>query len=114
VQTNYATTSTKKIPIHPAYAAEDSPTRVLERYIDDEENRRRWSRAEDVAEAMYRVADAGGRKIPLRVPLGPDAWGLMKAEFGRMEAELDEIRPISIGVGHKDQLGSVEFLKTLD
>lgn len=112
MQTNYATTSTQNIPVHPAYAADDTPARVLERYINNEENRKAWARPEDVVAAMYRIADAGGKKIPLRVPLGPDAWGMMKAEFGRMEKELEAVKPISTSVGQKVQLESVEFLKT--
>ncbi|KAH8911577.1 NAD(P)-binding protein [Coniochaeta sp. PMI_546] len=112
VQTNYATTSTQNIPVHPAYAADDTPARVLERYINNEENRKSWAKPEDVVAAMYRIADAGGKKIPLRVPLGPDAWGMMKAEFGRMEQELEAVRPISTSVGQKVQLESIEFLKT--
>ena len=60
------------------------------------------------------VADAKGNKVPLRVPLGPDAWGMMKVEFGRMEEELEAVKSISTGVGHKEQLGSIAFLKTLD
>ncbi|KAB5545879.1 short-chain dehydrogenase [Coniochaeta sp. 2T2.1] len=114
VQTNYATTSTQKIAVHPAYAAEDTPARVLERYIDNPEYRKTWAKAEEVVEAMYKIADAKGNKVPLRVPLGPDAWGMMKAEFGRMEEELEAVKPISTAVGHKDQLESIEFLKTLE
>jgi hypothetical protein len=110
VQTNYATTSTKRIAPHPAYAAEDTPARVLERYIADEENRKRWSRAEDVAEAMFRVVDARGKKIPLRLPLGSDAWGMMNAVLPMMQAELEEIKPLSLAVGQQEQLASVEFL----
>jgi hypothetical protein len=87
---------------------------VLERYVNDEENRKKWAKVEDVVDAMYRIADAGGKKIPLRVPLGPDAWGMMKAEFARMEQELEEVKPISISVGQKGQLESIGFLKTLN
>jgi hypothetical protein len=113
VKTNYATTSTVPIAVHPAYAAEDTPARVLERYMNDPANRETWAEADDVAAAMYRIV-ARGQKIPLRLPLGPDAWGMMKAEFAVMEKALEEYKEISLGLGTKEQLGAVEFLKTLN
>lgn len=116
MQTNYATTSTQKIAPHPAYAAEDTPARVLERYIEDPANRERWASAEDVVAAMYGIVagairEDGKTKIPLRVPLGPDAWGMMKAECERIDRELEVIRPVSVGVGQKGQFESIDFLR---
>jgi hypothetical protein len=109
VQTNFASTSPQKIPLHPAYAAEDTPARVMERYLDDPKSREGWSRSEDMVAAMYKIAD--GKKIPLRVPLGPDSWGMLVSEYARMQTELEEIKPISLGVGQQGQLENISFLK---
>jgi hypothetical protein len=87
------------------------PARVLDRYISDPKSRESWASAEDIVAAMYRIVTRG-EKIPLRVPLSPDSWGMMKAEFGRMEAELEGIKELSFAVGRQDQLESIEFLKS--
>ncbi|KAI9167479.1 Oxidoreductase calM [Paramyrothecium foliicola] len=96
VQTNYTTTSAVTPPVHPAYAASDSPTRTLLAYVHSPEARATWALPQSVAESMYHVASRGG-KIPLRVPLGRDAWSFMRQEIETLGKELDDVRAISEG-----------------
>jgi hypothetical protein len=106
VQTNYATTSLREIPMHPAYAAADSPTRVIERYIADPAARKTWSSSESVARAMYTIASRG-QPIPLRTPLGPDAWGMMSAEVSLIERSLADTKELAFSVGNAGHLEAV-------
>jgi len=36
-----------------------------------------------------------GEKVPLRLPLGIDAWGLVRGDVDRFSKELDEWRVVS-------------------
>ncbi|KAK3687735.1 short-chain dehydrogenase/reductase-like protein SDR [Podospora appendiculata] len=110
VKTDFAGRSTVAIAPHPAYAAPDSPARVLERYMADPVASSAWADPEDIAEAVYEVV-ARGRGIPLRLPLGPETWGLLKAENERMVGLLEESRELAHRVGKAGQLESVKFLE---
>jgi len=109
VQTNYATTSMAKIKPHPAYDFPDSPSRVLEAYRSDPKKREAWALPGAVAGAMVELVSRG-RRIPIRIPMGADAWGMMKAELGLVARDLDEFRELSEAVGNPDQLRAVDFL----
>ncbi|KAM7198442.1 hypothetical protein V8F20_006203 [Naviculisporaceae sp. PSN 640] len=116
VQTNYATTSMvtpgshpEAVKIHPAYVKEDTPSRVLEKFIGDEGARRLWADADRIAEVIYGVVGdfegkGEGKRIPLRVPLGGDAWGVLKMENEKAARELDEIKELAVGAGKEGQL----------
>lgn len=111
VKTAFVDRGMVAIPPHPAYTAEDTPTRMLERYLRDPEATRNWADAETVAERMYEVvAGHGGREIPMRVPLGPDSWGVLREENEKNGRLLDEWREFSISAGKEGQLGSIRFL----
>lgn len=69
-----------------------------------------WARPEAVAEVVHEIV-ARGERIPLRVPLGPDAWGMIKAEVEQIGRELDEVKELSESVGDPRQLGSIDFLR---
>jgi hypothetical protein len=49
--------------------------------------------------------------IPLRLPMGSDAWGLMKVEVEGMSMELDKWKTTSESSLGGKQMESVEFLK---
>jgi hypothetical protein len=99
-----------KIAPHPAYVQLDSPTRILEAYVDNAQNREMWARSEDMAAAMLQVATRG-KKIPIRVPLGGDAWGVIRAEVDKMAKEMDELRELSLTAGNPKQLETWGFLE---
>ncbi|KAH8899761.1 short-chain dehydrogenase/reductase-like protein SDR [Thozetella sp. PMI_491] len=111
-KTNYATSSMKTIPVHPAYAAPDMPTRMLEAYIDDPEMQKQWASPYAVAAAMYGVV-ARGEVVPLRVPLGPDVWGVLKADVSEADKALDEIKETSFSVSEIKDAELVTFLGDL-
>jgi hypothetical protein len=98
VQTNYNTTSAVFTPVHPAYAAADTPSRGILAFIRSPDAKERWALPEDIAAAMYKVASRG-EKIPLRVPLGQDAWLFLKQEVETLSKEFDEVRELSESVG---------------
>ena len=77
------------------------------------ENHKTWSSPEAVAAAMYEVVSRG-RRIPIRVPLGPDAWGLIKDEIRQVNTDLDELKELSERVRNTKQLGSTQFLRKVE
>ncbi|KAK0702078.1 hypothetical protein B0T26DRAFT_659831 [Lasiosphaeria miniovina] len=110
VRTNYAGSSMQRIaPPHPAYAAADSPSRVLEAYIADPASTRNWAEPASVAAALLELV-AAGKPIPLRLPLGPDSWGALREDVKRKLRELDEVKDVALSVGHQAQAESIAFL----
>lgn len=97
VKTNFEGHSKAQTAPHPAYAAPDMPSRVLEAYV------RKGIKAgaaagmiepSAIAESIYTIASRG-EKVPLRLPLGATAWMLAKAKFGGALAELEKVKEIS-------------------
>ncbi|RAL05203.1 SDR family oxidoreductase [Aspergillus ibericus CBS 121593] len=112
VQTNYATTSLKMMAKgrHPAYADPTYPTSVLLAYKSNEENRRLWAKPDKIAAAIYRLVSRGQR-IPIRVPLGADARGMILMELEGVRRDLEEMEELSLSVGDAEQLDSIAFLQ---
>jgi hypothetical protein len=98
-----------RIAPHPAYAQPDTPTRILESYVNNAQNRETWARPEDIAAAMFQVATRG-EKIPIRLPLGVDAWGAIRAEVDQMAKEMDELRELCLAAGNPKQLETLGFM----
>lgn len=111
VKTNYATSSLKPIAKkHPAYRDPSAPTNQMLGYIQSEQGRELWAEPSALAAAIYHVVGRGSR-IPIRVPLGADAWGLVAQDIEQIKKELDELKDISLGVGDPKQLETIDFLK---
>ncbi|KAI1652867.1 NAD(P)-binding protein [Daldinia decipiens] len=111
VKTNYATSSLKHMAKrHPAYADPNYPTNVLLAYMLDEECRSLWSEPSALAAAMYKIVSRGQR-IPIRVPLGADSWGMIAKDLEDTKKDLDELKEISLSVGDPKQLDTINFLK---
>ncbi|KAI0854316.1 NAD(P)-binding protein [Daldinia vernicosa] len=111
VKTNYATSSLKHMAKrHPAYAEPNYPTNVLLAYMLNEECRSLWSEPSALAAAMYQVVSRGQR-IPIRVPLGADSWGMIAKDLEDTKKDLDDLKEISLGVGDPKQLETINFLK---
>ncbi|KAH6867409.1 short-chain dehydrogenase [Thelonectria olida] len=96
VKTNYAT-SMKTVPPLPAYAAPDTPARMLEAYVANPESSKAWAEASAVAETMFGVV-SGGQDIPLRVPLGSDSWSVLKAQQEQAGKDLEKVKELSLSV----------------
>ncbi|KAL8710176.1 MAG: hypothetical protein Q9220_005259 [cf. Caloplaca sp. 1 TL-2023] len=111
VKTNYATSSLKAIEHkHQAYADPNSPTNQLVGYMQSGQGRSMWSEPSALAAAIYQICSRGSR-IPIRLPLGGDAWGMLDADLKTIKKELDEFKEISQGVGDPKQLDTIDFLK---
>ncbi|KAI2472277.1 NAD(P)-binding protein [Annulohypoxylon bovei var. microspora] len=111
VETNFATSSLNIMSKrHPAYANPNYPTNYLLAFIRNKENRKYWSKPDSIAAATYMVVSRG-KRIPIRVCLGPDAFGLMLQEIENLKKDLEEFKEISLGVGDAKQIDSVTFLK---
>lgn len=95
---------------HPAYADPSYPTNVIMSYILSEECRSTWAEPSALAAAIYLVLSRGER-IPIQLPLGTDAWGMLENDLEESKKELEQIKDVSCGVGDPKQLKSVDFLK---
>lgn len=95
VKTNFEHHSKVRTKPHPAYVAEDMPSRKLEHYVNmGIKSGLGMSEPSAIAEAIYNIA-ARGERIPLRVPLGVTAWKMAKAKSEGFLAELDTLKEIS-------------------
>ncbi|KAI4194590.1 MAG: hypothetical protein LQ350_007679 [Teloschistes chrysophthalmus] len=111
VKTNYATSSLKPMAKrHPAYSDPSAPTNQLLGYMQSEQGRSMWAEPSALAAAIYQVVGRGTR-IPIRVPLGADAWGMISKDLEDIKKDLDELKDISLGVGDPKQLETLHFLK---
>ncbi|KAI0835730.1 NAD(P)-binding protein [Hypoxylon sp. FL0890] len=96
---------------HPAYAAPDSPARIIEGYITNPDVQKTWTPAERVAAAMYRlVARSKDKPLPLRLPLTEGAWQVLKGDIAAVDKELDDIKELSISVEVDDRNKAGQFL----
>lgn len=112
VKTNYATTSLKMMARgrHPAYSDPMAGTNAMLSYIGQEESRSAWAEPDAIAVAMYRLVSRGQR-IPIRVPLGADSFGMISADLQEIQKDLDEVKDISLSVSDEKQLESLGFLR---
>ncbi|XDG05026.1 hypothetical protein ABKA04_004641 [Annulohypoxylon sp. FPYF3050] len=111
VKTNYATSSLKQTAVrHKAYSDPSFPANQLLAHIGSEQGRALWAEPSAIAAAMYQVVSRG-KRIPIRVPLGADAWGLIDRDLENTKGDLNEIKDISHSVGDPKQLESIHFLK---
>ncbi|KAK0715541.1 short-chain dehydrogenase [Lasiosphaeris hirsuta] len=107
VQTGFVKSGQKTIAPHPAYAAPDTPARVLDSYRENPEATKNWADPDVIAAAIYGVVGSG-RVIPLRVPLGPDSWGVLKNANIKDGENLDSLKELAISAGKPGQLESVQ------
>ena len=111
VKTNYATSSLKPMAKrHPAYSDPSTPTNQLLGYMQSGQGRSMWTEPSALAAAIYHVVGRG-KRIPIRVPLGADAWGLIAQDIEGIKKDLDELKDVSLGVGDAKQAETVDFLK---
>ncbi|TLD23720.1 hypothetical protein PspLS_06923, partial [Pyricularia sp. CBS 133598] len=98
---------------HPAYDAPDTPARIIEGYIANPESKKYWAKSEPTARAMIEIvtgAKEGAKgRIPIRVPIGIDAFTAVKAETAKISAELEEFKELSVST----QIELSEHLKTM-
>lgn len=117
VKTEYAGTSMVHVERHPAYSDPSCPTNQLRAYMANPKAVENWASPEKIAEVIYTAisegvegANGGKGGIPLRLPLGPDSWGLQKADLEAALKEFEALKSISLSTTSAEQLGSVDFL----
>ncbi|CAJ2509045.1 Uu.00g140710.m01.CDS01 [Anthostomella pinea] len=111
VKTNYATSSLKRMAkSHPAYDQPHYPANALTAYMMDPKNCEMWAEPTAIAAAIHKLVSRG-QKIPIRVPLGADAWGMINMDIDNIKKELEELKDISLSVGEAKQLDSIGFLR---
>jgi len=86
---------------HPAYSDPATPTNAVKAYLQTKETSEHWMSPEEAAEGVWRVVEKkrAGEKVPLRLPIGSDAWGLVRGDVDGFSKELDEWRGVSEGSG---------------
>ena len=82
---------------HPAYSDPSYPTNALLAYMADPNSSETWAEPQDIAAAMHQVVSRGER-IPIRVPLGQDAWQMIVADVDGVKKELEEMKELSTSV----------------
>ncbi|KAF4625131.1 hypothetical protein G7Y89_g13038 [Cudoniella acicularis] len=95
VKTNFEGHSKAHTKPHPAYAADDMPSRKLETYVNKGiKSGVGMMEPSAVAETIFTIASRGER-VPLRLPLGVVAWKMAKAKFEGLLGELDAVKELS-------------------
>lgn len=82
---------------HPAYAAPDTPTRVMAGYVKSPDMAATWAPSEHVTAGMYELV-ARKQPIPIRFPTGAPAWGVVRSEVDGVIAELESIKDLSFSI----------------
>ncbi|KAH7313646.1 hypothetical protein B0I35DRAFT_435587 [Stachybotrys elegans] len=95
VRTNFEGHSKARIQPHPAYAAEDMPSRKLEKYVERGLKSGMLIEPSAIADSIYHIASRG-ECVPLRLPLGAAAWGLSKAKHEGALQGLDAVKEMSL------------------
>ncbi|KAK4167715.1 putative oxidoreductase-like protein 2 [Cladorrhinum sp. PSN259] len=95
VKTSFEGHSKANTKPHPAYAGETMPARILEKYVQmGVKSGVGMMEPDAVAEAIYSIASRGER-VPLRLPLGPTAWKMIKAKHEAALKELESVKEVS-------------------
>jgi NADP-dependent 3-hydroxy acid dehydrogenase YdfG len=94
VKTNFEGHSKKKIAPHVEYESPKMPARMLENYVNAGLKKGVGMNPKDVARVLYEVA-SNGEKIPLRLPLSMNAFGLIKGVLEERLKALEGVKDIS-------------------
>ncbi len=108
VKTEYVS-SLKMSQRHPAYLDSKGPTSQLLAYLQTPSVQDTWSDPVLVVQAVVKVV--ASNDIPLRLPMGSDAWGMMKWEVEALEKLLEKWKSVSESSSDRQLLETVQFLK---
>lgn len=92
---------------HPAYLDPKGPTNQLLAYIQTPGVDDQWGNPVLVVKAVVKVVASGD--IPFRLPMGSDAWGMVKAEIENLDKELEKWKALSES-SSGPELEGLEFL----
>lgn len=86
MKTNFEGGSKKYMSPHPAYTADDMPARKLEKLVKGALKMGAGIEPIAIAKLLFEIASRG-EKVPLYLPMGVNALGLIKKKLeGRLEA----------------------------
>jgi hypothetical protein len=112
IKTQYAGTSISSVKRHPAYEGPEYPTSQLLAYLENPEAMTHWGEATDVARTVFNtVSRRGDRALPLRLPMGSDAYRMMIAKTEAVAKELSEWKPEIEAISSSAQMESINFLR---
>ncbi|KAL4734577.1 hypothetical protein BDV11DRAFT_209262 [Aspergillus similis] len=93
VQTNFAATSAKAVPRHPAYDTPSSPLTQILNYISQPSAQDTWSDPDVCARLLVEtVANQGERPLPTRLLMGAETIPLLESDIEKTLAEIREWR----------------------
>jgi hypothetical protein len=101
-------------PRHPAYV--DDPTMPYNQmlaYLSSDQGTANWADPTIVAKVIFEVVTNASeeRPLPIRLPLGSDAYGIVKLETEANLKLLEQWADVSKSTSSEEQLKSINFLK---
>ncbi|KAL2815095.1 hypothetical protein BJX63DRAFT_390429 [Aspergillus granulosus] len=91
VRTNFAATSVKAIPRHPAYDTPSSPLTQILRYISQPSAQETWSDPDVCARLLVdTVVNQAQRSLPTRLLMGAETIPLLESDMEKTLAEIRE------------------------
>lgn len=111
VRTKYIDTSLQTTFRHPAYEGDPrGATNGMLAFLRNRELHQGFAAPEEVAAVIYGLV-AGGKRIPIRIPLGGDAWTMMMAEIEMVKEGLEEWKEVSCSLGDPNLEDVAKVLK---
>ncbi|KAJ1567673.1 hypothetical protein HK405_005176 [Cladochytrium tenue] len=95
---------------HPAYSDPSFPTNALIAYMKDPKSTESWASPDALAVAIFQLVSRGQR-IPIRLPLGVDSWGMIMADIEQNRVELEGLKELSLSVNEPTSLSGYSYLK---
>ncbi|KAL4767485.1 hypothetical protein BDW60DRAFT_199958 [Aspergillus nidulans var. acristatus] len=93
VRTNFAATSVKAIPRHPAYDTPSSPLTQILRYVSDAKSQETWSDPDVCARLLVNtVASQEERPMPSRLLMGAETIPLIESDIEQTLREMRDWR----------------------
>ncbi|KAI0376170.1 NAD(P)-binding protein [Hypomontagnella monticulosa] len=99
VKTRYVDTSLDTVFRHPAYESDPKgPLNGMLAFLKNTELHAGFATPEEVAAVIYRLVGSG-KRLPMRIPLGADAFTMMLAEVESVKEGLLEWKDMSCSLG---------------
>jgi hypothetical protein len=112
LRTGFEKTGRKAFPSHSAYQDPSSPSRQLESYMlhSAEQFEALKASASITAGVVNVILNQEERPLPLRLPLGVDSYGMIKAKLAEREKSMDERKDVTYSTMPGEQANTVETL----
>lgn len=99
---------------HPAYLDPGCPYNQLEAYTSSENASIDWGKPENYAKVVFdAVQQRGDKGLPLRLPLGADAYNVIHSQVQENLTELEEWEATSIKPSPNSITGSADFFTSV-